>query len=223
MQINKFGIELKRINYEDLEVVRLMRIEQHVRDQMFEQEIITSSAQKRWFERVDTIHNYYFLIWIKGDPIGVVYGKEVDFVQGTSAGGIFIGRKDYLNTHYPLLATFIMLDLTFYLFNLKRTFAEVRTENSAQIRYNEFFGYRLIESEENGVRSIMCLDEVSYRVGTESIRRKLNNMYGEKGGVSWDDIHFEAADLNRPHLLVGFPTEIQGILEDQIRSKYLKK
>ena len=60
MIIRKYGIVLRRLQHKDIELVRVKRNQDSVRNFMFYQKKITETEQEEWFKSINNIYNYYF-------------------------------------------------------------------------------------------------------------------------------------------------------------------
>src|ERR1017187_6809502 len=112
MLIRKYGITLKRLKEEDIELVREMRNSAAIRSTMAYREQITPEMQKKWFESINNKFNGYFMIIHEGTKIGLINGKNIDFEKRTCEGGIFLWDENYKDTIIPALASIIMNDWT---------------------------------------------------------------------------------------------------------------
>ena len=111
--LNQYGISLKRINKNDIELIRKWRNHPNIRKYMGYKKKISEKEQIEWFKKVNNTFNYYFLIIINDTPIGVINCKDVNINEEYGEGGIFIWDDDFLNTPYPIFASLILLDFIF--------------------------------------------------------------------------------------------------------------
>ena len=58
MIIRKYGLLLKRVQREDLELIRTKRNQRSVREHMFYQKTISKLDQEKWFDSINNIYNY---------------------------------------------------------------------------------------------------------------------------------------------------------------------
>jgi len=147
--IKQYGISLKRIEKEDVELIRKWRNDYNIRKWMGYQKIISKKQQIKWFESINNKYNYYFLILVDNKPIGVINCKNVNIKEEYGEGGIFIAVKDFLNTPYPLIASVILLDFIFnYLKIGNKSFVRILSHNKKAILYNNKLGYTLLPGQE---------------------------------------------------------------------------
>lgn len=148
--LQQYGIVLKRITEEDIELIRNKRNTPEVRERMAYRKKISATEQKLWFKSVNNRLNYYFLINIDNKPIGVINCKEVNILDEYGEGGIFIWDENYIGTPYPTFASIILLD---FIFNELRignvSFARILKSNDGAQRYNKMLGYVKLPNQDN--------------------------------------------------------------------------
>ena len=101
MKLYKYGITLERLKEADIELVRQWRNSDPVRLNMAYREIISPEQQLQWFRSVDNLENNYLLIYYKGEKIGLLNDKNVDWEARTSESGLFLGRTEFYSTFVP--------------------------------------------------------------------------------------------------------------------------
>lgn len=217
MIIRKFGITLSRLSKDDIEEVRLQRNAQSIRQYMFYQKEISPQEQQDWFERIQNIHNYYFVISKNGQNMGVISGTHVDYDAGTSRGGIFLWQKGPEVAHVAAIASIIMCELTFGLMKFKKTFAEVRASNKTQRTYNEKLGYRLIDENKEEDKLEYMLSAEQYEKQGKKIFRALGKLHNDTTPIRWEDLDFTNLDENqRSRLYTGLPANLQRFVDQEL-------
>ncbi|MDP4280659.1 MAG: hypothetical protein Q8867_00775, partial [Bacteroidota bacterium] len=98
MYYSKYGITIHLLKESDIELVRQWRNAPHIKANMEFRENITPEMQKKWFDSINNIHNFYFIIEYKNEKIGLTNGKNLDFENLTGEAGIFIYDKKYYKT-----------------------------------------------------------------------------------------------------------------------------
>ncbi len=140
--LEQYGISLRRITEEDIELIRIKRNDPAIRKRMAYRKKISSSEQIAWFRSVNNKLNYYFLIFIGDESIGAINCKEVNVIDQVGEGGIFIWNEKYLRTPYPAFASLILLDFIFNELQIGNlSFARVLHSNEEAQRYNKMLGY----------------------------------------------------------------------------------
>lgn len=142
MIIKKYGLELREIEQEDLEMLRQHRNSSIVRNNMIHRQIISREQQKEWFKSIQDYKCAYYLIYKDDIAMGLINGKNIDHINKTSEGGIFIWHED-ANYEVSILASIILNDWNFFFNDFKLNYAEVLKSNKKAIAYNEFMGYEV--------------------------------------------------------------------------------
>ena len=62
ISLEQYGITLKRITEEDIELIRIKRNTPEIRTRMAYRKKISEAEQKLWFQGINNHLNYYFLI-----------------------------------------------------------------------------------------------------------------------------------------------------------------
>ena len=190
MIIRKYGIVLERLTENNIELVRHHRNSELIRKRMFYQQQITEEEQKKWFKTINNDLNYYFIIHHKDKKIGLIHGTVDSFEEGISRGGIFIWEPTAMQSHLPIVASVCATDLIFFLMKIKKSIAEVRTDNKIALEYNQKFGYEIVEDLSDTEKYVLELIPENYLEKAKPIRdmvKKLSNDFTE---LSWKDIEF---------------------------------
>lgn len=190
MIIKKYGIELQRLTAKDIELVRQHRNSAFIKAKMFYQETITESEQKTWFNSIDNDLNYYFLIIYKNEKVGLIHGKIESFENKTSEGGIFIWKKNILNTHIPVIASICMNDLSFLIMTIEQIKVKVKKDNSIALNYNLNMGFRITEEPSEKDQIVMTLSKEDYFLNFGPTRKLIQKISDDFSDLSWDDIYF---------------------------------
>jgi len=189
MLIRKYGITLKRLKEEDIELVRQMRNSTIISNTMVYREQITPEMQKKWYESINNKYNGYFVIIYDGKKIGLINGKNIDFEKRTCEGGIFIWDQDYKETIIPGLASIIMNDWTFLIINFNAIYAKVLQENKNALSYDKLMGYEECEplTNEKGVQWLILKKE-NYLRKVKLLRKSLLQNIGGSGPLKLEDV-----------------------------------
>lgn len=201
MIVRKYGIELHRLTAEDIELVRVKRNSDPIRHNMFYQQIISEEQQREWFKSISNIHNYYMLIVYKGEKIGLIHGKNVNYNERTAEGGIFIWNEQHWNSFVPVLASIAMIDLTFNILQLYKTFAEVQSSNARSKHYNSELGYKPVSENRNTGKEIYMLTREDHYASAARIRKAVQDISKDHTPLTWDDIDYSTATAEDVKLL----------------------
>ena len=215
MIVKKYGIELHRLKIEDVELVRQKRNEKAIREKMFYQKIITFEEQKKWFESINNIYNYYFVIHYNNKKVGLIHGKIHSFEEGIAEGGIFIWDEETYNSIVPVISSVCMADITFFIMNMKKTIADVRIENKIALDYNLKLGYEVVSEHAKENRLRLELTKDNYLKKARKIRGIVKKIGEDDTDISWDDISLPKNDINK--IYEGLPNYVQSNF-DRIKS-----
>jgi diamine N-acetyltransferase len=147
--IERYSIRLRPMGVNDLEQVRVWRNAPHVRSEMAFQEIITPEMQTNWWANLDLTSNFYWIIEVEGQDVGVVHAKDIDWTRKSAETGIFIGERDYLQGFVSVLAVLAMMDGLFDVYGLEILHAKVKAGNPVIFDFNRRLGYQVV-SEVDG-------------------------------------------------------------------------
>lgn len=144
MIAEQYGIKYKRINIDDIEMLRYWRNQHYIRSKMQYKEYITPNMQIKWFESINNKFNYYFIIEHQQKKIGLINCKDANPDTGIAEGGIFIWDKNYWGTSIPALASLTMLQAVFDVFQSgEASIAKVSCDNETAINFNLKLGYQI--------------------------------------------------------------------------------
>lgn len=191
MKFFKYGITLERLKEEDIELVRQWRNSDPVRMNMNYQQIITPEQQREWFNSINNVNFHYVIIQYRGEKIGVLNDKNIDWEALTSETGIFIGRPEFYHTFVPKLVSIAGIETLFYNLGWKKQYAHVLLSNTNAVKYNLELGYRLCEGQEG-------VDHQRYELTRESFDRTAGKIQKMVRSISGSDTHckilFEPVD-----------------------------
>ncbi len=204
MIIRKYGIELRRLEASDIELVRKMRNLETIRAKMFYQKEITPEEQVKWFHSINNHRHYYFIIHYKDEKIGMIHGKIRSFETREAEGGMFIWKREYLSSHIPVLASICLADLTFLVMKMNATLAEVRSDNHIALDYNHRLGYQIIRTEGDKVEMRLTKEDYLHHAG--DIRAMVKKITNDPSDLSWGDLIMPE---EKGELYTGYPDYIQ--------------
>lgn len=149
MEISGYGVTLRRLTEDKIEMVRNWRNDPKIQQYMEFRDYITPEMQKKWFERINNDNNYYFIIVYEGKEIGLINIRDIDYEKKTGEPGIFIYDDEYLNTDVPMRASFCMGDFIWGTLKLEKMHIHVLRDNKRAIIMNKAFGYKLADGQED--------------------------------------------------------------------------
>lgn len=138
----RYGITIKPLAEDDLEMVRRWRNSPEIAQHMLDQSYITAESQRKWFNALQHDESRaYWVAWFKEEPIGVVSLVNINRKEGTAEPGMYIYPQQYRNNIVPFCAAFILNDYAFEELGLTLLLGKIFTDNEASIRFHEKCGY----------------------------------------------------------------------------------
>lgn len=213
MIVEGYGIVLKRLSENDIELVRKWRNSKHINQFMVFRDEISVEQQQKWFASIDNIHNNYFIIEVDGKEIGLINGAQINWeTKETGSGGIFIWEDDYWQTKIPIAASLLLTD-TASLMGLERTYAKVLRSNKNAISFNRMLGYEILQGQEDQEAENYILETKNYIAQRNMLRKML--FKSDKNFVAKITIHDNSNPVNRFYIdkLRQVPDELKSELE----------
>lgn len=169
MELTNYGITLRRLTEDKIELVRNWRNDPKISSTMFYQEYITPEMQKAWFDKIKD-KDLYFIIEYNGEEIGVINVKDIDTIQKTGETGVFIYSDKYLNTDVAYRSHLLFFDYIYENLNFINTYSHIRTDNPRAIRFIEFMGAVCDLTHSNTQSKMYVLTKDSYLYNTHRQR-----------------------------------------------------
>jgi len=149
MKIKRYGLTLSRLTENDIELVRKWRNDPLINQYMEYRTTITPKMQQQWFESINNAQNFFYIIDYQGSQVGMISTFNVDWKEKRGEAGIFIWQKDLWTTPIPVFAVLAMLDINFWLFDIKEMRIKVKKTNKRALSYNKGLGYELLKIEQH--------------------------------------------------------------------------
>lgn len=173
VEITKYGISLKRLTEDKIELVRNWRNDPKIAQFMEYREHITSDMQYKWFQKINNDRNYYFIVEYEGQEIGLVNIKDIDYNRKCGETGIFIYDDRYLNGDVSFRCALCNIDFVFENLNLDFIYGHIMNDNRRAIRYNKVLGFRIEPNQEGIDKQLYTLYRDQYLKSRESIIKLL--------------------------------------------------
>ncbi len=141
-------------------------------------EHITQEMQEKWFKSVDNINNLYFIFQYKGEDIGVINGKDINWATRRMETGIFVANRKYLNTQIPLMAVLTFAELGVVILNATAT-AHILRDNTRAKKYNKLIGFRLEEGQEDVYNQLYIMTKDTFLHNSKTIRKAMDMIMGK--------------------------------------------
>ena len=181
MIVSRGNIIFRRLTHDDIELVRKSRNTPEISKTMVTTDHITREMQEKWFQSINNIYNFYFIIEVDGKKIGLMNGKNIDWEKRTMEAGVFFWDKPSINSQTPVLCSLIFAELGLLVFDLV-AYAKIRKDNKNAIRYNKLMGFVQQKSEtdstEDTVYNTYRLDKESYLKRAKIVRKAFNLLMG---------------------------------------------
>jgi len=192
MIIQKGDIRFIRLREEDIDIVRKWRNSQEITQFMEFRDFISEEMQQEWFESVDTIYNLYFIIEYKGEKVGLINGKNVNWEEMSMEAGVFYWKKELYNSEVPIIATLIFGDLGVISSGLT-TYAHILRDNSRAVRFNKMIGFELCDDQENVENQLYKMSKESYLAHSARLRKAFYDISGSDPIM----VHVEPIDYDK--------------------------
>ncbi|MFV0470787.1 MAG: GNAT family N-acetyltransferase; N-acetyltransferase [Paludibacteraceae bacterium] len=163
MEISKYGVTLRRITVDKIEMIRQWRNDPKIVKFMEFKEFITPEMQEVWFEKINNEQNYFFLIIIDNQEIGLINVKDIDSRQLEGEAGIFIYDDNYYNSTASFQASFALYDFCFDTLRLDRVVAHILKENKRAIKFNKLIGYKIVSGQDDVKNQLYYLIKSEYQ------------------------------------------------------------
>lgn len=177
LELTNYDITLRRLTADKIELVRNWRNDPKIQETMLYREYITSEMQQRWFAKVDNDLNYYFIIVYKGEEIGLINVKDIDYTNHCGESGVFIYEDRYRGTDIAYRAHLVMFDYIYEVLGLKYTYSHILNNNPKAFRFIEFIGGKKVADKSS--------EEVSYYIlqAEDYLNNKFRQRFIHKWGI----------------------------------------
>lgn len=170
MEISGYGVTLRRLTEDKIEMVRNWRNDPKIQQYMEFRDYITSEMQEKWFQRINNQFNYYFIIEVDGKEVGLINLRDIDYENRICEPGVFIWDDDYLNTDIPIRASLCNSDFGFYELGMEMFRGHVLKDNKRAIRFNSFLGYEKSSGQDDLELQEWVLKKKEYEKHTAQIK-----------------------------------------------------
>lgn len=174
MTLSNYGVTLKRLTEDKIELVRSWRNDPKISQYMEYKEHITAEMQANWFKKIDNENNHYFIIEHEDKDVGLINIRDVDFVKQEGEGGIFIYDDELLNSTVSFQAVLVLLDFGFQDLELKQMVAHILKDNKRAIQYNRALGFKMEPNQEEIYNQRYTLNREDYAKRKKNILKLLN-------------------------------------------------
>lgn len=186
MKISRYGITLERLTADTTELVRQWRNDRKIMRFMFYKGEITPAMQQEWFQSINNEQNFFFLIYVKETPVGLINISSIDWENKTAYTGLFIYDDTYLGSDVPVSASLAMLDVFFLVFDIQLVYAKVKGSNKVAHNYNTSLGFNRTKKIEYGLGYEYILQKEVYLLEAKKIRNAAVHLKGNSTVIELD-------------------------------------
>ncbi len=197
MKVHRYGVTLERLKHEHLEMVRGWRNDKKIAKFMFHQGEITPEMQKEWFDSINNLSNFFFIIHYHNKPVGLINMSAIDWDKHEAFSGLFIYEDDYWGTDVPVRASLALLDVFFLLAGIKKVYAKVRGNNKVAHRYNSSLGFLRTKKIELGLGYEYELERIDYFLNADKLRRLAAKTNSNKTLIEFEETPMDEQLKNR--------------------------
>ena len=174
LQIFNFNIKLKRVQFNDIEILRTWRNSDYVNQRMTDNKYITKEMQENWFSSINNEFNYYFIAEYNEEKVGVISVKNIN--NNTGEGGIYLASEKYENTSVVARIVLCFNDFIFDELKLDYITSYVKKDNIKAIASTFAQGGTIDTDHCNPDYIHFRLYKKNYINKTQKIRKILNKI-----------------------------------------------
>lgn len=175
MILRKYGVELRSLSIEELDLVRSWRNSEEVSQHMFFQYKISEVDQLKWFKRLNK-ESIYLTIHFNDEKLGLINIKNINWVEISGEAGIFVGLEKYKGSIVPTYAIYCLMDAAFTNLGFNKLFATIKKSNLNAIKLNQELGYKLIHEDESAVKMHITREEYEIQKSRNTYIQKLDSI-----------------------------------------------
>lgn len=176
--IEAYHIRLEPVTLSHLAQLRQWRNSPEIREHMLNQQIITDTQQRQWFDRIrQDPRERHWVIRYRQSLIGAINIKCGDAYASLAHAsclwpGLYIGEPRYQGNLIAFAPTLALYDFCFSRLSVNLMQATVKQNNVAAIKYNHSLGYET----QQGADGILHLNltQDAYEVAAQSFKRILS-------------------------------------------------
>lgn len=186
MKISRYGVTLEKLRPEQAELVRQWRNDPKIAHFMFHQGEITPAMQAGWFASVDNEQNFFFIIYYKNKPVGLINISSIDWENKTAYSGLFIYEENFWGSDVPVMASLAMLDVFMLILDIQSVYAKVKGSNLIAHNYNSSLGFSRTKKIELGQGYEYLLQKEIYLLETKELRNAAIHLRGNRTVIELD-------------------------------------
>jgi len=213
MKLTKYGIVLRRLREEDIELVRNWRNSPRINQFMEYREHITPEMQLEWFKSVNNYENFYYIIEYQGEKIGLINSSHIEWDTVSSEGGIFLWDEKYYETFVPVWASLCMLETSYFILGAGRSVIKTLSDNERAKKLNTHLGYELQPGQEEVYNQVYVMTAASFK-------RQATRLIHAARLLAGDDAEGHSVFFDREDIRSGLADFIHGKIKKEMIREY---
>ncbi len=180
MLIRNYNTTFKRIEKTDLETLRYWRNSHDINQFMEYREYITPEMQLNWFNKINNISNFYFLIECNGANVGLINCKDINNNEKKFEVGIFIFENVNRNNIIFPISSLVICETIADFFKIETIETHILTTNISFSKMLITLGYKLCESQERILNQKYFIEKPDMLKTFQYLRTHLVKVHGEQ-------------------------------------------
>lgn len=138
-------INVRKIHEDDLEKIMHWRMDKDITRYMNTDPILTIETQRKWLQSISENENIkYWLVEVDGQPAGVINLCDIDWKQGNSSWGYYIGEKSLRSLKLAISLEMSLYDYVFDVLNFRELHNEAFSLNEGVIKLHLACGSHIV-------------------------------------------------------------------------------
>ena len=147
MRLENFGITLRKMCEEDLEMVLAWRNSEHIKKYALNQQSISLKEHRAWFHSLADKGDLYFIVESNSQAVGLIWANS--FKEKRCQTGMYIYERELQNSLFAYRVSLTLNEYLFYVQQLELIECEILNENKRSIRYTLSLAYKEYEKKHN--------------------------------------------------------------------------
>jgi len=213
MRLTKYGITLRRIRLEDIELIRQWRNSPQISQFMEYRDNIRPEMQRKWFQSVNNNNNFFYIIEYQQKDIGLINSSKVEWDTVSSEGGIFLWDEQYYETFVPVWASLCLLETSYFILNAGRSVIKTLRDNERAKKLNIHLGYELMEGQEEEYNQKYLMTADTFKLHAPKLIKAAKLLAG-------DDPEGHSVFFDKEDIRSGLADFIDGKINKEMVMKY---
>jgi RimJ/RimL family protein N-acetyltransferase len=213
MKLTKYGITLRRIKLEDIELIRQWRNSPQISQFMEYRDNIRPEMQRKWFQSVNNNSNFFYIIEYQQKDIGLINSSKVEWDTVSSEGGIFLWDEQYYETFVPVWASLCLLETSFFVLGASKSVIKTLRDNERAKKLNIHLGYELMDGQEEVYNQVYVMTASSFRLHAPKLIKAAKLLAG-------DDPEGHSVFFDKEDIRSGLADFIDGKINKEMVMKY---